>query len=187
MRALARAAAATSWRRSVPPFIRSTTAGKSRSAGVSCIRATRGSIGPNVKRCRLPVGQGGRRQAQVLGERRPHAGDQHAPAHVREKLTTAIAIHGLSPRRDVTVKTRFDPSSSNITTRLTSPLLLTRASLHAFVPAERQRADHLSRRGLTTRTRPESTSNVAGHDRHQHERSRAAPRGCGRCRGPGGG
>ena len=93
MRALASAAAATSWRRSVPAFIRSTTAGKSRSAGVSCIKATSGSIGPNVKRSVASVGQGGRGQAQVLGQRRAHAGDQHAPAHVREKLTTVVATH----------------------------------------------------------------------------------------------
>ena len=38
-------------------------------------------------------GQGGRGQAQVLGDRRAHAGDQHAPAHVRQKLTTVIATH----------------------------------------------------------------------------------------------
>ena len=52
------------------------------------------------------VGQGGRGQAQVLGQRRAHAGDQHAPAHVRQKLTTVIATHDLSPRRDAPVEPR---------------------------------------------------------------------------------
>ena len=80
-----------------PPLSRSTTIGRSRSAGVSCIRSTSGSSDPNVRWPSAPSGQGGRRQAQVLGERRADAGDQHAPAHVREELTTMIAIHGLSP------------------------------------------------------------------------------------------
>ena len=43
------------------------------------------------------VGEGDRRQAQVLGEGRAHAGHEHAPAHVHEELATTVAIHDLPP------------------------------------------------------------------------------------------
>ncbi len=61
---------------------------------------------PNVKRSVASAGQGGRGQAQVLGQRRAHAGDQHAPAHVRQKLTTVIATHDLSPWRNASLEPR---------------------------------------------------------------------------------
>ena len=51
---------------------------------------------PERQTARRVVRQGGRSQPQVLGQDRAHAGDQHAPAHVREKLTTVTAIHGRS-------------------------------------------------------------------------------------------
>ena len=57
-------------------------------------------------------GQGSRGQAQVMGQGRAHAGDQHASAHVRQELTTMVATHDLSPRRDASVETKVDLSST---------------------------------------------------------------------------
>ena len=43
------------------------------------------------------IRQGAGGQPKILGDDRAHAGEQHAPAHIREKLTTVTAIHGRSP------------------------------------------------------------------------------------------
>ena len=43
------------------------------------------------------IRQGRGSQSKILGDNRAHAGDQHASAHICEKITTVTAVHVRSP------------------------------------------------------------------------------------------
>ena len=80
-------AAATSVLSSLPPRIRSTNVGSRRSMGVSCIRTTSGSSGPNDSGVGPFVGPR-TGNAQVTGQRGADTGHEHPLADRAQKLTT---------------------------------------------------------------------------------------------------
>ena len=126
-------------------------------------------------------GAGG--QPQILGDDLAHAGEQHAPAHIREKLTTVIAIHGRSPLGLVETDAGGDKSPW---TRLHTASIdsdspysyLTRAVLHEL---HGEFKTYLTRRDRVNKHQPGKPQQRARNDCHQNERA-PQPLACSRRR-----